>query len=314
MKDYVILTDSSSDLDEELRARFGIADYVRGVLYCPDGRELRSDTDWKHGFTPESFYGAMKGRKALFRTSTPVAGEIEALYEKYFREGKDILCVTMSSGISGTFQICQKVGQALCERYPERKFVCIDSLRYASAEALLVILAAQKRDEGLSIEENAAYLNEARYTIRQSGPMDDLFFLAKVGRIGNFKAFFGTIAGVNPIAECSREGMSEVLAKFKGRRTAFDATLRYMARTIVEPEKQIVFIGQSARAEAAGQLAELVRREFAPKELLIRPIGTSCGASIGPGMCAVFYRGVPVSEGLEQERRMMGEIAAELKK
>ncbi len=314
MNDYVILTDSSSDMPAELREQYGIGDYVRGVLYCPDGRELRSDTDWKHGFTPESFYGAMKGRKALFKTATPVYGEVEELFERYLKAGKDVLCVTMSSGISGTFRICQEVGQALCARYPERKLRCVDSLRYCGAEALLVMLASQNRAEGMSLEENAANLEEARFTLRQSGTMDDLFFLAKVGRIGSFKALFGSLAGVTPVAEISRAGMSEVLAKFKGRRTAFDATLRYMARTIVAPEKQTILIGQSVRAEAAEQLAALVRKEFAPKELKILPIGTACGASIGPGMCAVFYRGTPVSEELAEERKLMGEISEALKK
>ena len=83
MNRYAILTDSSCDMDEALRRRFGIDDYVRGVLYCPDGRELRSDMDWNNGMTPESFYGAMKGRKALFRTATPVAGEVAGVFERY---------------------------------------------------------------------------------------------------------------------------------------------------------------------------------------------------------------------------------------
>lgn len=314
MNDYVILTDSSGDMPAELREQYGIADYVRGVLYCPDGRELRSDLDWKHGFTPESFYGAMKGRKTLFKTATPVYGEVEELFEHYLQAGKDILCVTMSSGISGTFRICEQVGKALSERYPERKFVCVDSRRYSGAEALLVMLASQNRAEGMSLEENAENLNEARFTLRQSGTMDDLFFLAKVGRIGSFKALFGSLAGVTPVAEISRAGLSEVLAKFKGRRTAFEATLRYMERTIVSPETQTILIGQSVREEAAGQLAELIRQKFAPKALKILPIGTSCGASIGPGMCAVFYRGTPVSETLEAERGYMAEISEALKK
>lgn len=313
MNRYAILTDSSCDMDEALRRRFGIDDYVRGVLYCPDGRELRSDMDWNNGMTPESFYGAMKGRKALFRTATPVAGEVAGVFERYLREGRDILFVAMSTGLSGTLQVCKSVGDALLQRYPERSIAYVDSLRYSGSEALVLMLAARKRDEGLTLAENAAYLTQARHTVHQTGTMDDLFFLAKTGRISSFKAFFGSLAGVNPIAEINRQGMSEVLAKFKGRRAAFDATLRYMSRTILAPERQTVFVSQSARAEAAEQLAELVRREFAPKELLIRPIGTSCGASIGPGMCAVFYQGAPVTEGLEAEKRIVAEITAEMK-
>lgn len=312
MHDFVIIPDTSCDLNAELRERFDIPDYIHGMLYYPDGHCEPSDLDWKQ-MTPEFYYNSMKGRNILYRTSTPLVGETTEVFEKYLAAGKDVLSISLSSGLSASYSQCVSVANDLREKYPERKIICVDSKRYSTSLALLVISACIKRSEGMSIEEVAAYIENERDYVHQMGPMDDLFFLVKTGRVNNFKAFFGSMIGLNLVADFNDKGMAEVLGKFKGKVTALNATVKYVEKTIVNPEEQIIFVAHTNREQAAQKLAEMIREKFNPKEIIIQPVGMACGATIGPGLCAVFYKGTKISEGLASERAIMDEIIAELK-
>lgn len=309
MSDFVIIPDSSSDLTADLRKRYDIPDYLRGVMYYPDGHSELADLDWGN-ITPEEFYNSMKDKKPLYKTASVPRGEVERVFEKYLKEGKDILSISLSSGLSGSYQSCCLGAKDLMEKYPERKIICIDSLRYSTALALLVAMASEKRSQGATIEEVAEWCEQNKHSIHQMGPMDDLFFLCKTGRISNFKAFFGTLVGVNPMADFNRKGLAEVLVKCKGKKMAFDVTLNYVERTAIDIKNQTVFIAHSNRPEAAQKLKELIAERFSPKGIIINSVGMSCGASIGPGLCAVFYLGKPISEDNVEEKEIIAEITA----
>ncbi len=307
MSDFVIIPDASSDLTKDLRERFHIPGYIKGTFYFPDGREAVADLDWEL-IDPITYYKSMSGRKALYKTASAQRGEVFSVYERFLKEGKDILAITLSSGLSGTNQVCRKVAEELMEKYPQRKIIVVDSLRYSTALSLLVIMASQKQQEGCSLEETAAHLEQNKHRVHQIGPMDDMFFLVKTGRISNFKAFFGTLIGINPMADFNRSGMSQVLGKFKGKKLAFDAVIEYMRGTIENPQEQIVFVAHSNREQAAELLAQRIQEEFSPKEIIIKYVGMSCGASIGPGLCAAFYYGKEISENMEREQALMNSI------
>ena len=313
MSDFVIIPDTSSDLDRTLRQRFGVPDYVKGLIYYPDGHSEYADLDWER-MSPKDYYNSMSGKNNIYKTACAPTGNIIETYEKYLKQGKDILAICLSSALSGTYQTCELVKRQLLEKYPERRIICIDSLRYSTALSLLVILAAQQQQAGATLEETAAYVEANKHRVHQMGPMDDLFFLTRTGRISNFKAFFGTLVGINPMADFNRQGLSQVLGKFKGKKAAFDAVIEYMHRTIEEPEKQIIFVAHSNREQAAQVLAQRIQEEFSPKEIIINPVGMSCGASVGPGLCAAFYLGAEISENLEQESAIMEDIISKQKK
>lgn len=164
------------------------------------------------------------------------------------------------------------------------------------------------KQQGATLEQTAAYLEENKHRVHQIGPMDDLFFLTKTGRISNFKAFFGSLVGINPMADFNRNGLSQVLGKFKGKQRAFDAVIEYMKGTIENPEDQIIFVAHSNREQAAQLLAQRIRDTFNPKEIIINHVGMSCGASVGPGLCAAFYQGKEISENMEYEQALMKDI------
>jgi len=312
MSDFVIIPDTSCDLVKDLRERFEIDDYISGIVYFPDGHSEFADLDWER-HDPKEFFESMSDKKTIYKTACAPTGDIIEVYEKYLKQGKDILAICLSTGVSGTYSVCEIVKKELEEKYPERKIICIDSLRYSTSLSLLCIMAANKRKEGATIDETAEYIESVKHRIHQMGPMDDLFFLCKTGRISNFKAFFGTLVGVNPMADFNRQGLAEVLAKFKGKKAAFDAVIRYMKETIENPEEQIIFVAHSNRPEAAQLLADMIQKEFSPKEIIISHIGMSCGASIGPGLCAAFYYGSEISENCEKEKEIMQQIIAQQK-
>lgn len=307
MSNFAIIPDTSCDLTKDLRERFGIEDYIRGLVYMPDGECVTADLDWDV-YNPKDFYESMKSKKVFYKTACAPAGDIMNVFENQLKQGKDILSITLSSALSATYQTCEIVKKQLEEKYPERKIICIDSMRYSTALSLLVIEAALKRQEGLSIEETAEYIENNKHRLHQCGPMDDLYFLCKTGRISNFKAFFGTLVGINPVADFNRNGMSEVVGKFKGKKLAFDAVIKYMKETITNPQDQIIFVAHSNREAAAELLRDMIIKEFNPKEVIINHVGMACGVSIGPGLCAAFYWGKEISEDMSYEKGIMDEI------
>ena len=156
MADFVIIPDSSSDLTKELRYRFDIPDYIKGIVYFPDGHWEFADHDWEK-YDPKTFYESMTDKKTIYKTACAPVEDIISVYEKHLKEGKDILAITLSSALSGTYQTCEMVKAQLLEKYPERKIICVDSMRYSTALSLLVIMAAMKRQEGATLEETAEF-------------------------------------------------------------------------------------------------------------------------------------------------------------
>lgn len=307
MSDFVIIPDASCDLTKELRERFDIPVYLRNHITFPNGEDHLSDLDW-NDISADEYYRTMAEDKVIYKTSGVSITEAETVFEKYLSQGIDVLNIMLSSGISSTPGYCRKAAENLLKKYPERKIICVDSLRYSTALSILVILASQKKKEGASIEEVAAYIEEKKHSIHQMGPMDDLFFLVRTGRISNVKAFFGSLVGVNPMADFNENGMSEVLAKFKGKKAALNGVIKYMKGTITDPENQIIFVAHSNRPEAANKLRDMIEAEFHPKEIIINTVGMSCGASIGPGLCAAFYEGKPISKDMAEEKALMASI------
>lgn len=312
MSNFAIVADTACDLHKGLRERFGVDAYLRGILYHPDGKQESCSLDWET-MTAKEYYDSMKGRKALYTTATPPIGEVMETYERFLKEGRDVLSISLSAGLSACWQMTVGVANELMEKYPDRKIICIDSERYSTALALLVIEACLQRDAGKSIDETAAYLDEVKHTVHQMGSMDDLFFLVKTGRVTNFKAFFGQMIGLNIMADFNEKGMSEVVGKLKGPKNMIDATIKYIKEMAIDPENQIMFVAHTNREPAAELLAQRIREEIKPKEVIINTVGAACGATIGPGLCAAFFKGAPTSKDMAVEKGLMEKIIAEQK-
>ena len=303
---FKIVIDITCDLAPEIRERYGI-EYIKGHLTAPDGTEIISAMEWGDE-SCEEFYAKLKKNPDGYKTAPPTLPEVTAVFEEHAKKGEDVLYFCMSSKMSCTYDIACNARDDLKAKYPDVKIFVVDSRKFATGAGLLAVLAAEKREEGIGIEETAAYCEEIKWCIHQAGWHDDLQFSAKKGRISNSKAFMGTLIGIKPCGDFSKDGMTTVLTKIKGEKSAFKILLDYIGETVVEPEKQVMIVASSARRPQAEKFLAMIKERFSPKEIYYTDIYRSSGTNAGPGIMACYYTGKPISEDLKEE----GEIFARL--
>lgn len=306
MSKFVIIPDPTSDINKELRERFNVPEIVTGTVLIND-KIINYNGDWTE-ISSKEFWAMLKNKKNTINTGAPSPEIFKQSFEKYLKQGLDVLCITISSALSATNGFAIQAAKELMEKYPERKVLVIDSRRYAAAELLLVTYASKFQEEGLDIEQTYQKLEEIKNCLHQAGPMDDLMFLASRKRITNTKAFMGQLIGVNPIGEVDKDGLTKVLCKVKGSKKALATCLEYMKRTIVNPEEQIIIISHSDREEKAKLYKEMIEQELKVKEIILTEVGMSCAPNIGPGLCVAYYVGKPISDNLVEEQAIFDEI------
>lgn len=306
MSKFAILTDSSSDLTEEIRQRFDI-DYVEGHLQMPDGRSVPLCLGWTEDYQHDSFYADIK-KGAEYATSPANVSEFAERLRSYVREGREVVAITISTALSGTYNFLVEAKAEVLKEFPDAKIYCIDSLRYSILEGMICVKAAQMRDEGKSAEEVYNWIEANKNCYHQMGWLDDLSFVARKGRMSNSKAFFGQLVGIKPLGDISSNGLTTVIGKAKGAKTGFAAILDYIEATITNPTEQTIFVGTSDRERDADKLVEMIKERFAPKEVIKSFVFPGCGVNIGPGLCAAFYFGKPISDDMKAEEAIMNEI------
>ena len=312
MSNFAIIADPSSGLTRDLREKYGIDDVIMGHITFPDGSDHVVDSDWSE-MTPDQYFGTMAKKKAIYKTGAPNLDEIESVMEKYLSQGRDVLMITLSSGMSGTYDICTKAARNLKEKYPDNKVVVADSLRFSAPMIMMNIKASEMRAEGKSAEEVGAWIEANRNRYRQAGPMNDLKFLARTGRVSGGKAFFGQLVGINALGDFAPNGVSTVLTNVKGTDKALQTAVEYMKATGEDIQDQIVVISHSLRPAEAARLKEMIEKTFAPKEILMVRVDMLCGANIGPGMVAAYYMGKEATADMAWEKETMTAIAQKLK-
>ena len=312
MNNFAIIADPASGMNTELRERFGIDAIIPGHLTFPDGSDHLADPDWIT-IDPDEYFGSMAKKKAIYKTGAPNSEEISEAAEQFLKERRDVLLITLSSGMSGTYDICRAVSKELKEKYPENRLVVVDSLRFSAMMILMNIRASQMRAEGKSIDETAKWIEENRNRFRQAGPLNDLMFLARTKRISGAKAFFGQLVGVNALGDYAPNGVSMVLTNVKGTDKALRASVEYIKQTIEDAGDQIMTISHSFRAKEAEKLKAMIENEIKPKEIISLRADMLCGANIGPGMVAAFYFGKEATADMAWEKEIMQKIAENLK-
>ena len=307
MSKFVIIPDAASDLTLDIMKTYNIPEIIPLTLTV-NGKEFPSATgDWT-GITSKEFYSIIKTKNSHATSGAPSPEKCMEIYEKYLKQGYDVLIITISSALSATYSFACRAKEELQEKYLDRKIMVLDSKRYSTAELLLIINASRFQSKGLSIEETYEKLINIREHLHQSGPMDDLMFLASKGRITNGKAFMGTIIGINPIGEVNKDGLTKVLCRVKGSRKALKVCVEYMKRTIIDPTNQTIVIAHSNRAEKAELYRQMIQEELQPKEIIMTEVGMACAPNIGPGLCAAYYYGTQLSEDLENEKSIFDSI------
>ena len=285
MSEYMIMTDSTVDLPKEyLTEELGVP-YIP-LTYLIDGQSYEDMI----GLTGEEFFA--KVRAGSMPTTSQINPEQarEAL-EPYLKEGKDILYIAFSSGLSGTYNSIRMAAEELQEEYPERKLIVIDSLCACLGEGLLVYKAVQLKRAGKSLEEVAQWVEENKLKICHFFMVEDLNHSQKGGRISKTAAVLGTMVQIKPIIYLDNEGKLQIIKKERGRKKALTHIVDMAVKQSEGWDNDIVMITHGDCKEDAEFVARQVEKKMGVHNILINCIGTVIGSHTGPGVVAVFCMG-----------------------
>ena len=283
---YSIVTDTSANLPSPILEKAGVA--VIPFHYIVNGQELACiDTE---AFDGTAYYNAMRGGTSVSTSQINPQAYIDC-FGPLLAEGQDILFISMSSGISGSFHSAQMAMAQLREDYPDRQFRMVDTLGASLGEGILVLKAIEWRDAGMGLSEVAKRLLDLRHNMCQIFMVDDLMFLKKTGRVSGTVALVGTMLQIKPLLKGNERGEIVTYAKARGRRKAFEALAKRYDEQVVNAGSQIVGIAHADCARDAEFLAELLRRNHPPKEIMTVMYEPVTGSHVGPGTIALFFLG-----------------------
>lgn len=290
MSDYILSCCSTADISKEHFNKRSI--YYTCFHYYLDDVEYADDLGESIPF--DEFYSRMaKGAKTS--TSQPNADQFILFFEPFLKEGKDVLHVSLSTGLSGAYNSACIAQEELTEKYPERKIIVIDSLAASSGYGLLMDMAADRRDGGDTIEETAQWIEEHRLNLHHWFFSTDLTFYYKGGRISKSSLLFGSALNICPLLNMNDLGQLMPRKKLRGKKRVIEEIVKMMKEHAENGADYNgkCYICQSAFYEDAGVVADMVEEAFPQlaEPVTINHIGTVIGSHTGPGTIALFFVG-----------------------
>ena len=290
MANYVLSCCSTADLTKEHFENRDI--HYICFHYKLDGVDYPDDLGQTIQF--EDFYKKMD-EGAETSTSQVNVSEYVEYFSQFLEEGKDILHVSLSSGISGTYNSAVNAALIARERYPERKIYIVDSLGASSGYGLLMDKLADLRDSGMGIDEVHDWAEEHKLELNHWFFSTDLKFYIKGGRISKTAGTIGTILGICPLLNMDNEGRLIPRAKIRSKRKVIQEIVKRMEENADDglDYSGKCYISQSACMDAAEEVAKLVEERF-PKlcgKVEINYVGTTIGSHTGLGTVALFFWG-----------------------
>ena len=280
---YQIITDSCCDFTEAQLQKNNVSCANLTVLYKGENH-----TNFSEPVAVKAFYDEIRsGITATTAAANP--DDWASLMVPVLKEGRDVLVITFSSGLSTTYQSAVIAAKDLQEEYPQRTILVVDSLCAALGQGLLVHHACRKRDEGMGIEELAAWLEEHKLNLCHWVTVDDLTHLKRGGRISATSAIVGTMLNVKPIIHVDNDGHLINTAKVRGRKAAMEYLVKKFSETCTDFDT--VFIGHGDCPEDAAALEAMLREKHDIKEITTGYVGPVIGAHTGPGVLVVFFMG-----------------------
>ena len=286
MREYVITTDNNSDLPEEYMEEHGIG--CMYLSYAMDGKNYKNGS-----FLPvHEFYDAMRNG-SMPTTSQVNPQDARAVFEPYLKEGKDILHIAFSSGLSGTYNSSRIAAEELIEEYPDRKIIVVDSLAASLGQGLLVYLAAEKKEQGEDLETVAKWTEENKLHMVHLFTVDDLNHLYRGGRVSKTTAVVGSLLNIKPVLHVDNEGKLIAIGKVRGRKKALQELVKLMDEKIgsYHDKCHTIFISHGDCESDAQYLAEKVKEKYQINTIIMNQVCATIGAHSGPGTMALFFVG-----------------------
>jgi len=287
MSEYIIFTDSSCDLPQHLVEEMQLA--IQPLTVYLDGKPYKNYPDQRE-ITNEAFYKMLPNCKET-KTSAVNQNDFMEAFEPILKEGKDLLYLGFSSGLSGTCSAGMMAANELSEKYPERKIFVVDTLCASLGQGMLVYLAWQQKQAGKTIEEVRDYVENTKLHQCHWFTVNDLFHLKRGGRVSGATALIGSMLGIKPVMHVDNEGHLVAIGKVRGRKASIKALLDEMKKLAVKPEEQVIFISHGDCLDEAEALADMCREELHVKDVIINHVGPVIGSHSGPGTMALFFIG-----------------------
>lgn len=283
-QNFVFATDSTSDLPVEIYKNNNIK--LIELTYQLDGKEYADIS----GMPYQEFYKKLR-EGATAKTSQVTPDTFESIFTDIVKEGKGVLYVAFSSGLSGTYNSARIAAETVKEKYPDAKIRIVDSLSASLGEGLLVYKAIEVMNQGKSLDEVADWIEEHKLHLCHMFTVDDLMFLHRGGRVSKTSAIAGSILGIKPGLHVDNEGHLIPLAKIRGRKQSINWLVENMEKRIGNWKNDVFAICHGDCIEDAKYLESLVKEKFGIGKCIISNTGTVIGSHSGPGTLALFFLG-----------------------
>ncbi|MBO4456901.1 MAG: DegV family protein [Butyrivibrio sp.] len=290
MSEYIISTCSTADLTRE---HFEKRDIKFVCFHFEiDGQDYPDDLGNSIPF--KKFYDMM-ANGSMTRTSQVSIGEYVEFFEPFLKEGKDILHLALSSGISGTFNSASVAKEQLQEKYPDRKIYIVDSLGASAGLGLLADKLADLRDEGMDIDTLHDWAEEHKNNCQSWFFVSDLKYLVRNGRVSKTAGAIGNVLNICPLLNIDKDGHLIVRAKLRGKNAVMKAQVKKMVELADNGSDYSdgCFLSHSDCYDDARAVADMIEDQFPnlKGKVQIFDIGTTIGSHTGPGTVALFFWG-----------------------
>lgn len=277
---FRILTDSASDLDfnwlkDNQVDVLGLTVQVDGVTYETVGDQALT--------SPVLLEKMAAGSQPS--TSQVNVGQFEAFFRQVISQGEDVIYIALSSVLSGTYQSAFMAREMVLEDYPEANIELVDTLGASAGQGYLVREAVARRQEGTSLTEVKAEIEDLASRLKTHFLVDDLNHLMRGGRISKAAALIGGLVNIKPIIAIGSDGKLGTAAKVRGKKKALAEFLHLGLNDLAGSTVVIGYTDDLAQAEA---VKELLIQEHGIQEVIVNPIGPVIGAHVGPGTLAIF--------------------------
>ncbi len=283
---FEIVTDSSCNLSDQMIRDFGL--HILPLTFMSDGQQYQSFTAGRDSDL-KSFYKMMRDGK-VFTTSLPNLQNSENLLHGLLDDGKDILYIGFSSGLSGTYGATAALLEDLRNAYPNQKIYHTDTLAAAMGEGLLVYKAVKMAQDGASIEEVYNWVEENKLNLAHWFTVDDLMFLFRGGRLSRSSAWAGTLLNIKPVMHVDDEGHLIPMDKVRSRKKSIQALVDHMEASALKPvADQEIFISHGDCEDDANYLVDLIKKRLGCTKFEVNILDPVIGAHSGPGTLALFF-------------------------
>lgn len=286
MKQFKIITDSGCDLSEEIIKDLDLG-YI-GLICDLEGNHIIEDCG--KSLTYKDFYTKLSNG-AMPKTSQVNPNRFYNEFDKYLSDGYDILYISFSSALSGTYNSSLIAKENLIEKYPEANITIIDSKSASGGHGLLVFEAAKQKQEGKSIEDIVNFIENIKNKLYCYFTVKDLKHLERGGRISSSAAMLGSILNINPILEVTDKGTLENIGKIRGEKKVLKELINKIDENLGSEKLTDIFITHADNDNAVEYICDLLKEKYSPENIYVNYIGLVIGSHTGQGSIGVFFLG-----------------------